>query len=49
MVTDPASVTGITKPWVLRGLSLLAKRWIASGVGCDARLDAQGLPPSTGL
>jgi len=47
MVADPGGVTGIAQPWVLRGLSSLARRWIASGAGCDARLDVQGLPPST--
>ena len=45
MVTDPAGVTGLTHPWAVRAMSALARRWIASGVGCDARLDVQG-PPS---
>ena len=47
MVADPASVTGWRHPWVVRGLSRLARRWIASGVGCDAQLQAQ--PPSSGV
>ena len=48
MVADPAGVTGISQPWVVRGLSALARRWIASGVGCDARLtvEARQSPPS---
>eukprot|EP01037_Dinobryon_pediforme_P009178 gene9178-9260_t len=45
MVADPAGVTGLTHPWAVRAMSALARRWIASGVGCDARLDVQG-PPS---
>jgi hypothetical protein len=45
MVADPAGVTGWSHPWVVRALSALARRWIASGVGCDARLQAQD-PPS---
>ncbi|PIF27397.1 hypothetical protein CLU88_2289 [Acidovorax sp. 56] len=45
MVADPASVTGWRHPWVVRGLSRLAWRWIASGVGCDAQLQVQ--PPSS--
>ncbi|MBP3982751.1 MAG: hypothetical protein KKG12_07775 [Gammaproteobacteria bacterium] len=47
MVAAPASVTGWRHPWVVRGLSRLARRWIAPGVGCDAQLQAQ--PPSSGL
>ena len=46
MVADPASVTGWRHPWVVRGLSRLARRWIASGVGCDAQLQVQA--PSSG-
>lgn len=45
MVADPAGVTGMTHPWAVRAISALARRWIASGIGCDARLDAQVLPP----
>ena len=45
MVADPAAVTGMTHPWAVRAMSALARRWIASGIGCDARLDAQVLPP----
>ena len=44
MVADPASVTGWRHPWVVRGLSRLARRWIASGVGCDAQLQVQPPP-----
>lgn len=44
-VSDPADVTGWTRPWAVRALSALARRWIASGVGCDARLDVQPVPP----
>ena len=40
-----AAVTGMTRPWAVRAMSALARRWIASGIGCDARLDAQVLPP----
>jgi hypothetical protein len=43
MVADPASVTGIRHPWLVRLLSAWARRWIASGVGCDARVVAQRL------
>ena len=45
MVADPAGVTGLTHPWAVRAMSALARRWIASGVGCDARLDMQAVPP----
>jgi hypothetical protein len=45
MVADPGGVTGFTHPWAVRALSALARRWIASGVGCDARLQTQPLPP----
>ena len=38
MVADSAGVTGLTHPWAVRAMSALARRWIASGVGCDARL-----------
>lgn len=50
MVADPSGVIGTTQPWVVRCLSALARRWIASGVGCDARLEVQGQsapPPSS--
>ncbi len=46
MVADPADVTGMTHPWAVRAMSALARRWIASGIGCDARLDAQAVPPA---
>lgn len=49
MVADPAGVTGLTHPWAVRAMSALARRWIASGVGCDARLDVQGPPPGNQL
>lgn len=39
MVSDPGSVLGSTPPWFARAMSALARRWIASGVGCDARLE----------
>lgn len=45
MVADPGEVTGWTHPWAVRALSALARRWIASGAGCDARLQAHGVPP----
>ena len=38
MVADPGGVTGIPHPWAVRALSALARRWIASGVGCDAQV-----------
>ena len=44
-VSDPADVTGWTHPWAVRSLSALARRWIASGVGCDARLEVHSAPP----
>ena len=44
MVADPGGVTGLTHHWAVRALSALARRWIASGVGCDARLEAQPGP-----
>ncbi|WP_069103749.1 hypothetical protein [Acidovorax sp. RAC01] len=46
MVADPAAVTGWTHPWAVRALSALARRWIASGTGCDADLVAQPPDPS---
>lgn len=46
MVADPGGVTGLTQPWAVRAMSALARRWIASGIGCDARLDVE--PPSHG-
>lgn len=45
MVADPGGVTGLSRPWAVRALSALARRWIASGVGCDARLQVQSLAP----
>lgn len=42
MVSDPGGVTGITWPWAARWMAALARRWIASGVGCDAQLDSDG-------
>ena len=44
MVADPGGVTGWTRPWAVRWQKALARRWIAAGVGCDARL--QALPPA---
>lgn len=41
MVSDPGSVTGWTHPWAVRVLSAWARRWIASGAGCDASLQVQ--------
>lgn len=46
MVSDPGGVTGFTQAWAVRAMAALARRWIASGVGCDARLQTQPLPPS---
>lgn len=46
MVADPGGVTGLSHPWAVRALSALARRWIASGVGCDARLDVQAPHPT---
>jgi hypothetical protein len=43
-VADPVSVTGWRHPGATRALSALARRWIASGTGCDARLEPQALP-----
>ncbi|WP_409827282.1 hypothetical protein [Acidovorax sp.] len=45
MVLDPGSVTGLTHPWAVRVLATLARRWIASSVGCDAQLQTQAVPP----
>lgn len=45
MVADPAGVTGLTHPWAVRAMSALAGRWIASGVGCDARLQTAPVVP----
>ncbi|XDF34689.1 hypothetical protein RBH89_21125 [Paracidovorax avenae] len=36
MVADPAAVTGWRRPWALRWIARLARRWIAAGQGCDA-------------
>jgi len=47
MVADPGGVTGLRHPWALRALSALARRWIASGTGCDARLQAQQTGPES--
>ena len=44
MVADPGAVTGWNRPWAVRWQKALARRWIAVGVGCDARL--QALPPA---
>lgn len=44
MVADPGRVTGWKHPWAVRAQSALARRWIAPGLGCDARLEADGLP-----
>ena len=44
MVADPGAVTGWNRPWAVRWQQALARRWIAAGVGCDARL--QALPPA---
>lgn len=41
LVADPAAALGVRVPWLLRMVSALARRWIAAGVGCDARLEAQ--------
>lgn len=43
MVQAPGAVTGFTHPWAVRLMSALARRWIAAGIGCDARLQTQ--PP----
>ena len=43
MVLDPGGVTGLLHPRVQPVLSALARRWIASGVGCDAPLEVQHL------
>ena len=45
MVSDPGGVTGVNRPWLLRLLLRGARRWIAAGVGCDARIEAQAPPP----
>lgn len=47
MVADPGGVTGWTHPWAVRALSRLARRWIAAGAGCDARLTMTGLPETS--
>ncbi len=44
MVQAPGAVTGFTHTWAVRLMSALARRWIAAGIGCDARLQAQ--PPA---
>lgn len=46
MVVDSGGVTGWTHPFAVRALSWLARRWIAAGVGCDARLSVN-TPPET--
>lgn len=43
MVADPGAVTGWNRPWAVRWQRALARRWIAAGMGCDARMQAQ--PP----
>lgn len=43
MVVDPARHTGWTHPWAVRAVSALARRWIASGVGCDADVTAEAV------
>lgn len=44
MVSDPATVLGWQRPWALRLVARLVRRWIAAGVGCDADWEAQ--PPA---
>lgn len=43
MVADPGGVLGWRRPWAVRLVARLAKRWIAAGIGCDA--DWQVAPP----
>lgn len=45
LLVEPARFTGWRRPWLLRWLSKLARRWIAAGVGCDADLEWERLPP----
>ncbi|GEM_PF-305775 len=37
LLSDPARGTGLRRPWALRWLKALARRWIAAGTGCDAQ------------
>ena len=47
MVADPAGVLGWRQTWVLRWVGRLARRWIASGIGCDAEVVAQAVPDAS--
>ncbi len=44
MVADPGSVTGLRHRWIAAPMAWLARRWIAAGVGCDARLTTTEVP-----
>ncbi len=47
LLSDPAGVTGWRSAWLLRGVRVLARRWIAAGQGCDAeplRVEHPDLP-----
>lgn len=45
LLVDPALVTGWQRPWLLRWCSRLARRWIAVGIGCDADIEWEPMPP----
>jgi len=36
LLSDPTGTTGLRRPWALRWMKALARRWIAAGQGCDA-------------
>jgi hypothetical protein len=43
MVSDPGAVLGWRRPWAVRLVARLARRWIAAGIGCDTDWEPQ--PP----
>ncbi len=36
LLSDTTGTTGLRRPWALRWVKALARRWIAAGQGCDA-------------
>ncbi len=44
-VSDAAGVLGPRWAWLAPVLRRLARRWIAAGVGCDARLSTERMEP----
>jgi len=45
MVADPGGMLGWRRPWAVGLATRLARRWIAEGIGCDAHLEMERLPP----